>query len=86
MSLSVHEFIYYPASFTKIFKSPQTIRMKENMHEDNRSRDFPGGPVAKNLLSNAGDTGSIPGQGAKIPRAVGQLGPRVATREPIHHK
>ena len=24
-------------------------------------RDFPGGPVVKNLPSNAGDTGSIPG-------------------------
>ena len=25
------------------------------------SRNFPGGPVVKNLPSNAGDTGSIPG-------------------------
>ena len=83
MSLSVHEFIYYPASFTKIFKSPQTIRMKENMHEDNRSRDFPGGPVAKNLLSNAGDTGSIPGQGTKIPHAVGKLSLNAANTEPM---
>ena len=24
---------------------------------------FPGGPVVKNLLANAGDTGSIPGLG-----------------------
>ena len=83
MSLSVHEFIYYPASFTKIFKSPQTIRMKENMHEDNRSRDFPVGPVAKNLLSNAGDTGSIPGQGTKIPHAVGKLSLNAANTEPM---
>ena len=83
MSLSVHEFIYYPASFTKIFKSPQTIRMKENMHEDNRSRDFPGGPVAKNLLSNAGDTGSIPGQGTKIPHAMGKLSLNAANTEPM---
>ena len=43
-------------------------------------------PVVRNLPFNVGDTGSIPGQGAKIPRAVGQLGPRVATREPMHHK
>ena len=34
-------------------------------------RDFPGGPVVKNLPSNAGDAGSIPGQGTKIPRAAG---------------
>ena len=35
--------------------------------------DFPGGPVVKNMPSNAGDTGSIPGQGTKIPHAMGQL-------------
>ena len=28
-----------------------------------RNQDFPGGPVVKNLLANAGDTGSIPGLG-----------------------
>ena len=31
----------------------------------NRRRDFPGGPVVKNLPSNAGNMGSIPGQGTK---------------------
>ena len=39
------------------------------------SRDFPGGPVVKNLPSNAGDAGLIPGQGTKIPHAAGQLKP-----------
>ena len=28
--------------------------------------DSPGGPVVKNLPSNAGDLGSIPGQGTRI--------------------
>ena len=37
--------------------------------------DFPGGPVVKNLPSNAGDAGSILGQGTKIPHAEGQLSP-----------
>ena len=46
-------------------------------------RDFPGGPVVKNPPSNAGDTGSIPGQGTKIPHAEGQLSPRASTREPV---
>ena len=32
-------------------------------------RDFPRGPVVKASPSNAGGAGSIPGQGAKIPRA-----------------
>ena len=38
-------------------------------------RDFPGGPVVKNLPSNAWDAGSIPSQGTKIPHATGQLSP-----------
>ena len=41
--------------------------------EINQHRDFPGGPVAKNLPSSAGDTGSIPGLGSKIPLALEQL-------------
>ena len=34
-----------------------------------KQRDFPGGPVVKTSPSNAGDAGSIPGPGAKIPHA-----------------
>ena len=33
--------------------------------------DFPSGPVVKNLPSNAGDMGLIPGQGTKMPYATG---------------
>ena len=36
------------------------------------SRDFPGGPVVKNLPSIAGDMGLIPDRGTKIPHAMGQ--------------
>ena len=36
-----------------------------------KKKDFPGSPVVKNLPSSAGDVGSIPGQGTKIPQAVG---------------
>ena len=46
-------------------------------------RDFPGGTLVKNLLSNAGDMGSIAGWGTKIPHAVGQLSPH--TLEPACH-
>ena len=53
--------------------------MEKNM------RDFPGGPVVKNPPSNAGDAGSIPGQGAKIPQSMRQLSPCTATTEPVHH-
>ena len=45
------------------------------------SRDFPGGPVVKNLPSSAGDVGSIPGRGTKIPHATGQLSPLTTTTE-----
>ena len=45
--------------------------------------DFPAGPVVENLLSNAGDSGSISGQGTKIPHAAGQLSLRAATTEPV---
>ena len=39
--------------------------------------------MVKNLLSNAGDTGSILGQGTKIPHATWQLNLRPATAEPV---
>ena len=50
-----------------------------------KTGDFPGGPVVKNPPSNAGDTGSIPGQGTKIPHAVGQMSLHATTTEPAHH-
>ena len=45
--------------------------------------DFPGGPVVENPSSTAGDAGSIPGQGTKIPHVVGQLSPHTTTTEPV---
>ena len=47
---------------------------------------FPGGPVVKNPPCNVGDVGLIPGQGTKIPHAVGQLSPQIATTESTHAK
>ena len=38
-------------------------------------RDFPGGPVVKTPPSNAGDVGSIPGQGTKTPTCRGATQP-----------
>ena len=49
--------------------------------------DFPGGSVFKNFPSNAGDTGSTPGPGTKIPHDTGQQSPCVTTRgKPISFK
>ena len=50
----------------------------------NYSWDFPGGPVVKNPPCNAGDMGSIPGQGTKIPHAAGQLSLCATTTELTH--
>ena len=43
--------------------------------------DFPGGPLVRNLPSNAGDMGSIPGWRTEIPHASGQLSPLATTRD-----
>ena len=37
--------------------------------------------MVKNLLSSAGDAGSIPGHGTKIPHAAGQLSPSTTISE-----
>ena len=47
--------------------------------------NFSGGPVVKNPPFNAGDVGLIPGWGAKIPHATGQLSPHAITTEPACH-
>ena len=44
--------------------------------------DSPGGPVVENPPSNARGAGLIPGWGTKIPDAVGQLSPCLATPAP----
>ena len=41
--------------------------------------DFLGFPVVKNLLCNAEEMGSIPGQGTKIPHALEYLSLHTAT-------
>ena len=48
------------------------LRKQEQRKETEREKhwDFPGGPVAKNLLSNAQDSGVIPDQRNKISHAV----------------
>ena len=54
--------------------------------------DFPGGPLVKNLPSNAGDMGlipgrgtMIPGRGTMIPHAMRQLSLHATTTEPARH-
>ena len=53
-----------------------------NLHRgNNNDRDLPGGPVVKNLPSNAGSVGSNSCQGTKIPLALEQLNPWATTTE-----
>ena len=40
-------------------------------YQELQDRDFPGGPVVRNLPPNEGGVGSSPGQEAKIPGASG---------------
>ena len=48
-------------------------------------RDFPGGPVVKNLPCNAEVVGSLLGQGTKIPHAEEQLSLCTTMRDSMHH-
>ena len=41
--------------------------------------------MVTNLPRNVGNSGSIPGQGTKIPHAAGQLSPNTRSRETMYH-
>ena len=68
---------YYPAiKKNEIMPFPATwmqleIIILSEISQKEKDRDFPSGPVVKNLPSNAGDVDLIPGQGTKIPHATG---------------
>ena len=53
--------------------------------EELDSRDFPCGPLVKNLPFNAGDVGSIPSQGTKISHTAEQCLSNSYTLEPVCH-
>ena len=46
------------------------MKVRENQVKKCLSGNFPGGPVVKNLPSNAEGMVSIPGLGTKIPHAM----------------
>ena len=47
-------------------------------------RDFPGGPVIKNLPLNAGDVASIPGWGTKITACLEVWPPNFFLKSPLN--
>ena len=51
---------------------PRGVLGKNSLEGKRESKGFPGHPLVKILPSSAGDAGSIPGQGTKIPQASGQ--------------
>ena len=56
-------------------------KVGEKMISNMRCWEFPVGPVVKNLPSDAGDTGLIPGWGAKTSHVTGPLSRRATARE-----
>ena len=72
-------------TFKYLSVSLYTWVVPQNYFKISLTGDLPGGPVVKNPPCNAGDPGLIPGQGTKIPHAVGQLSPRTTTTELTHH-
>lgn len=64
-------------------RAPLKLAERKKKSFKNENGDFPGGPVVKNPPSKARDSGSIAGQGTKIPPALGQLSPLTITREPM---
>lgn len=44
--------------------------LKSKVIDNFKTWDFPRGPEGKTPSSSAGDTGSVPGPGAEVPRAV----------------
>lgn len=61
---------------------PATLERRSRAHEEVQFKDFPGGPVVRNMPCNAGDVGWITGRGTKTPHAEKQLSLH-ATREPV---
>ena len=60
-------------------------RIKIKDQKSKKLKDFPSGPVVKNLPSKARDVGLIPGWGTKVLQAIGKLSLRTATANPICH-
>ena len=68
-----------------IFHTAETEREDKGERQRKWGGAFPRCPVVKNLPSNAGNEGLIPGGGTKIPQATGQLSLQVTTTEPGSH-
>ena len=52
-------------------------------HQMFHDRDFPGDPVVRNPPCNAGDMGSIPGKGTKVPPETKPAGRKERSHVPL---
>ena len=68
--------IFYRHKIQKSWWKRKVSQLKRN------SENFPSSPAVGNPPSNAGDVGSIPGRGTKIPRASGQLSTWATVKRP----
>lgn len=59
----------------------ETLAISRELGLKIMNRDCPGCPVVRDLPSNVGNVGSIPGRGSKMPHASEQLNPPMTTRE-----
>ena len=66
---------------TWTFKNTKQKPQNKTKHT-HQNKDFPCGPVVKNLPANAGDKGSILGL-RRFPHAAEQLNPRATTTKPM---
>ena len=57
---------------SQVYRCVDTERVSRDRKRREKA-DSHGGPVVKNLPSNAGHEGLMPGRGTKIPPVVGQL-------------
>ena len=70
------KFLIQTANWDFFFKKRASHYFRVMRLKISRGRDFPGSPVVKTLPSNAGDVGSIPAWGDKIPHASGAKKPK----------
>ena len=81
----IHGFHVIPFWMQPFFTQQKLRDRRQWRDKEKWGGAFPGGPVVKNLPSNAGDEGLIPGGGTNILQATGQLSLQVTTTELVSH-
>ena len=75
------KFLFFLLTTFPSFSPMDLCSLTKTKQKKNNNRNFfPGGPVVKNPPSNAGDVGSMPGPGSKIPHATEQPSPYTTTK------